>query len=307
MFSRRGSGLTLTRLVRRAAIRVCRCGWQHVQRPVSLSASQCKENSSSSHHSGNLDNIAWSARENVFGLAIPYPSFEPSLTATKFIDGFQNLEAGERKPDTEVLLAGRITAKREASKKLYFYDIDCGGHRIQIMSPLQQYEPHQNNDSSSDTSSQKTEFKTMHSTLRRGDIIGIRGFPGKTKVGELSLIPKEISLLSPCLLPLPEELKDVDARFRQRHVDLLVNSESKSHLVTRSRVIQHIRRFFEDRDFLEVETPILSTKSSGAMARPFTTESTALVHQSVTWFSFCSWLWITNVLVLVRELSSRCE
>ena len=307
MLARRGSGLTLTRLVRRAAGRVCQCGWQNVHTPVrfiSSSELQCKDNDSSN---SSLDNIAWSAREDVFGSAVPYPSFKPSLTAAKFIDGFHSLEAGERKPDTEVLLAGRITAKREASKKLYFYDIDCGGHRIQIMSPLQQYEPHQNNDSSSDTSSQKTEFKTMHSTLRRGDIIGIRGFPGKTKVGELSLIPKEISLLSPCLLPLPEELKDVDARFRQRHVDLLVNSESKSHLVTRSRVIQHIRRFFEDRDFLEVETPILSTKSSGAMARPFTTESTALVHQSVTWFSFCSWLWITNVLVLVRELSSRCE
>ena len=87
-------------------------------------------------------------------------------------------------------------------------------------------------------------------------------------------------MLSPCQRPLPVdgELKDVGARLRQRHVDLLVNKEYRAKLVTRAGVIHQIRRFFEDRGFLEVETPVLSTNSSGAAARPFLTESVALVR-----------------------------
>jgi len=217
-------------------------------------------------------NAAWADRDDVFANSRPYPHFQPTISGANFVASYSNLEKGARCPDTEVLLAGRIISKREASKKLFFYDVDCHGQRLQVMSPLQQYEQPQDGDEGSNS------FRDVHLNLRRGDIIGIRGFPGKSNVGELSIIPRHIQLLSPCLNPLPEELKEVGPRFRQRHVDLLVNKENKDHLVARARVIRNMRQFFEDREFLEVETPILSDYSSGAMARPFTTQSVALVR-----------------------------
>ncbi len=112
-----------------------------------------------------------------------------------------------------------------------------------------------------------------------GDIIGVKGFPFRTKTGEISIHAKELILLSKSLSPLPEKfhgLQDTDTRYRQRYVDLIMNEESRTTFVKRSQIIREIRNFLAGRDFLEVETPMLVSNAGGAAARPFETHYNAL-------------------------------
>jgi len=112
-----------------------------------------------------------------------------------------------------------------------------------------------------------------------GDIIGVKGFVFKTKTGEISVHAKELTLLSKSLTPLPEKfhgLQDVDMRYRQRYVDLIMNEESKNTFIKRSKIISEIRKFLDARGFMEVETPMLVANAGGAAARPFETHFNAL-------------------------------
>ena len=112
-----------------------------------------------------------------------------------------------------------------------------------------------------------------------GDIIGIKGFVFRTRMGEISIHAHEITLLSKSLLPLPEKwhgLKDTDTRYRQRYTDLICNPEVKDTFIKRSKIISSIRRYLDDRGFMEVETPMLVSNAGGAAARPFETHYNAL-------------------------------
>lgn len=112
-----------------------------------------------------------------------------------------------------------------------------------------------------------------------GDIVGVKGEIFKTHKGEISVKVKEITLLSKSLQPLPEKwhgLKDTDLRYRQRYVDLIVNPEVKNTFILRSKIIKSIRKFLDDRGFLEVDTPLLNTIPGGAAARPFITHHNTL-------------------------------
>ncbi len=112
-----------------------------------------------------------------------------------------------------------------------------------------------------------------------GDIYGVKGYAFRTKTGEISIHAEEMTLLSKSLQILPEKfhgLTDTDMRYRQRYVDLIMNQESKAVFIKRSQILKEIRNFLADRDFMEVETPMLVSNAGGAAARPFETHYNAL-------------------------------
>ena len=163
----------------------------------------------------------------------------------------------------QVSVAGRIMSKR-GQGKVGFYDIQDSEGRIQLFAKM-------------DIIGEET-YKLLK-TYDIGDIVGIKGEVFKTKMGEISIRGKEITLLSKSLQILPEKwhgLKDTDLRYRQRYVDLIVNPDVKKTFVIRSKIIKYIREFLDNRDFIEVDTPVLSTLAGGASARPFITHHNAL-------------------------------
>ncbi|MGG4096699.1 MULTISPECIES: lysine--tRNA ligase [Paenibacillus] len=163
----------------------------------------------------------------------------------------------------EVNLAGRIMAKRGMGKASFAHIQDLSG-RIQIYVrqdsiPEAQYE--------------------AFSILDLGDIIGVKGVLFKTKTGETTIKVKELEVLSKSLYPLPEKfhgLKDVELRYRQRYVDLIINPDVQKTFIARSRIIQSMRRYLDSQGYLEVETPTLHSIAGGAAARPFITHHNAL-------------------------------
>uniref|UniRef100_A0A7M5WTD3 Lysine--tRNA ligase n=2 Tax=Clytia hemisphaerica TaxID=252671 RepID=A0A7M5WTD3_9CNID len=189
----------------------------------------------------------------------PYPhKFNVDISLTEFIEKYNNVEPGTWHDD-RVSVAGRIHAKRLSGPKLIFYDLRGEGVKIQIMA---------------DQRSSEQDFGYIHGKIRRGDIVGVKGRPGKTKKGELSIQPSEIELLSPCLHMLPHlhfGLKDKETRFRQRYLDLILNEDVRQKFYTRSRVINYVRRFLDQMGFLEIETPMMNMIPGGATAKPFIT------------------------------------
>ena len=172
-------------------------------------------------------------------------------------DNFESME------NTDVAMAGRVMAKRGMGKAI-FADIADDRGRIQIYVRL--------NDVGEETFA---DFRKVDI----GDIIGIEGYVFKTKMGEISIHCRSVTLLAKSLRPLPEKfhgLTDRETRYRQRYVDLIMNPEVKQAFVIRSRFIKHVRSFLDERGYMEVETPVLNTISGGATARPFITHHNTL-------------------------------
>ncbi|KAJ1967903.1 lysyl-tRNA synthetase [Dimargaris xerosporica] len=189
----------------------------------------------------------------------PYPhKFHVSLSLPEFIARFQGLADGERLSEA-VTVSGRIHNKRASGAKLRFYDLHGEGVKIQIMAQAQDAE---------------RDFAATHDVLRRGDIVGVRGFPGKSKRGELSIFPQDVTLLSPCLRMLPKAhygFKDQESRYRQRYLDLIMNQDVRQKFLARTKIVSYVRRYLDSRQFLEVETPMMNMVAGGATARPFIT------------------------------------
>lgn len=194
-----------------------------------------------------------------------YPhKFHVSSEFEEIRSKYGHLEKGQSLPEDKVTIAGRIMVKRESGSKLKFYSLQSNGINLQVMAQAQ--------DADGD-------FKEMHDLLRRGDIIGVEGYPARTNPqkggeGELSIFATKVILLTPCLHMLPTEhygFKDQEARYRKRYLDLIVNKRTREIFLARSKIIQYIRRFLDNRDFIEVETPILNIIAGGATAKPFTT------------------------------------
>ncbi|KAF1799141.1 lysyl-tRNA synthetase [Mucor lusitanicus] len=191
----------------------------------------------------------------------PYPhKFHVDMSLPDFIEKFNSLDVDKRLDDQVISVAGRIHNKRASGAKLRFYDLHGEGVKIQVMASLQDNEG--------------DDYSEIHDLLRRGDIVGVTGVPGKTKRGELSIFPKKVTLLSPCLRMLPKAnygFKDMELRFRQRYLDLIMNNFVRDKFTIRSKIITYVRSFFDQRNFLEVETPMMNTIAGGATAKPFIT------------------------------------
>ncbi len=191
--------------------------------------------------------------------------FKPTHLATDLISKYGELSEEELKniPD-EFSLAGRVMAIRDFGKSLFFHISDRSG---KIQGYIKK-------DVVGDD-----EHKAFKKFVDLGDFIGIKGNLFKTRTGELTLNVTEYKFLTKSLHPLPEKwhgLKDVEIRYRQRYLDLISNPDIKEIFLTRSKIINLIRRFLEERDFVEVETPILHPIAGGAAARPFETHHNAL-------------------------------
>nr|XP_019954492.1 PREDICTED: lysine--tRNA ligase isoform X1 [Paralichthys olivaceus] len=192
----------------------------------------------------------------------PYPhKYHVDLSLTEFIEKYNHLQPGDQLTDVTLKVTGRVHAKRESGAKLIFYDLRGEGVKLQVMANSRNYKSEE-------------AFVAINNKLRRGDIIGVHGNPGKTKKGELSIIPIELTLLSPCLHMLPHlhfGLKDKETRFRQRYLDLILNDYVRQKFITRAKIITYLRKFLDELGFLEIETPMMNIIPGGAVARPFVT------------------------------------
>ena len=163
----------------------------------------------------------------------------------------------------QVCIAGRVMSKR-VKGKVAFMDVHDKSGKLQVFAKRD------------DLGEEEYAFVKRWDV---GDIVEIRGFVFRTQTGEVSVHAEKVRLLTKSLLPLPEKfhgLTDTDTRYRQRYVDLIMNTEVKDTFIKRSKIISSIRRYLDSQGFMEVETPMLVANAGGAAARPFETHFNAL-------------------------------
>jgi lysyl-tRNA synthetase, class II len=204
--------------------------------------------------------------EEIAGLGVPvYPnSFERTHTVSELVDAYSGRSHDELEAERPLTVSsGRILAVRTFGKA-NFLAISDGRLRIQVYVR--------------EDSLPALDFQ-IFKRLDFGDWIGVEGRLFRTKTNELTIWASRLHFLSKCLLPLPEKwhgLTDVEIRYRQRYLDLVVNPDSRRVFETRSRVVSALREFMTRRGFLEVETPMMQPIPGGALARPFVTHHNAL-------------------------------
>lgn len=200
--------------------------------------------------------------------------YEVTHHSQEIKDNFDKLECGHdeegkliREDSKLVSIAGRIMLKRVMGKASFCNVQDRDGN-IQVYVA-------RNDISKEEPWEEYKDFKKMDI----GDIVGVKGYPFKTKTGEMSIHATEVTLLTKSLQILPEKhhgLTNTDMRYRQRYLDLIMNQESKETFIKRSKIIKEIRNFLDAKDFMEVETPMLVHNAGGAAARPFETHYNSL-------------------------------
>ncbi len=194
----------------------------------------------------------------------PYSySFERDISCKDFVDQHNFLESGQKLEDKSFQIAGRVITKRDMGKASFFHIQDQTG-QLQCYLKIQ-------NISSED----QIHFKH----LDIGDIIGLKGFPFKTKTGQMSCHCQTFQILCKSLESLPEKfhgLTDIETKYRLRHLHLIVDQKAKEVFQTRAMIIKEIRHFLDQKGFIEVETPILQPVYGGAAAHPFVTQHRTL-------------------------------
>jgi lysyl-tRNA synthetase, class II len=191
--------------------------------------------------------------------------WESTYHTAQLQEKFVDLPSGEE-VDFPVAVAGRVMARRFMGK-LAFCTLEDETGKIQLYIEKQAIEEGM-------VGTLENAFKTIEKLVDVGDIIGVKGTIKRTQKGELSVFVKQFSILTKSLLPLPDKwhgLTDVAKRYRQRYVDLIVNPEVRQTFRRRARITAGIRRYLEEREFLEIETPVLQSEAGGADARPFVT------------------------------------
>lgn len=251
---------------------------QRLARPFSTEAGYITRRTREIAEFGNASNggnagTSWSA----------YPSNVPmNTTVERFIASYaDSLENGARMTEVQIQTSGRITSKREASKKLVFFDIYQNRKRVQVMAAKGSFEG---------------DWGILQ-LLKRGDVVAIEGCPAKTKLGELTVRAHNITLLAPCLHDIPEKLSAPDLRFRQRYLDLIVNKENIKIFALRSRMLSALRKFLDEKGFLEVETPTLWPKQGGATATPFVTRSQAIGNETNMYLRIAPELFLKELVI----------
>ena len=194
-----------------------------------------------------------------------YPRrFDRTHTISALVEGFSDRSAETLEADkVDTVAAGRVLAIRNFGKA-NFLSLSDGQQRIQIY--IRQ------------DALPELDFKTFK-LLDFGDHIGIHGHLFRTRTGELSIWARQVVFLAKCHLPLPEKwhgLQDVETRYRQRYLDLIVNPDSRRVFEVRTKAVTAIRAFLDSRGFVEVETPVMQAIAGGAAARPFVTHHNAL-------------------------------
>ncbi|KAH7403163.1 hypothetical protein BKA64DRAFT_668464 [Cadophora sp. MPI-SDFR-AT-0126] len=190
-----------------------------------------------------------------------------AMTLLDYTVKYGDMKPSELRKSDYVMLRGRVLSCRVASSALVFLDIVQDGTTVQMVADLSRI--------AFIGGESKRSFKAFCRLIRRGDIISVYGHPYVTQRGELSLNAIEIpQILSPSLASLPRTLEDRETRVRNRHVDMLVNSNVAETLRLRSHIIQNMRDFLLKDNFMEVQTPLIADKAGGAIAKPFTTVAT---------------------------------
>lgn len=198
----------------------------------------------------------------------PYPhKFHVTYDLANFEKEFGHLKKGELVRDKIINIGCRIYNIRTSGENLRFYEVSVNGADTQIMA------------TNMENTSEKP-FADQHDILRRGDMIGVKGFPGRTSPkrednpGELSIFAQEVTLLAPCLHQIPSEhfgFQDQEQRYRNRHLDLIMNKKTVDTFISRANIVKYIRNYFDNNGFHELETPILMKNAGGATASPFWT------------------------------------
>ncbi len=196
-----------------------------------------------------------------------YPhSFQVNCVYNDLVEKTNKLEPHETNELEEFSCQARIYTIRSSGSKLYFLTVNILNGENLVDSKFQIVIAKQVLTSPESIDKAKL--------LGMGDIIGVRGYLGKTKVGEPSLFAREFVRLAICSHEIPKEqyaVSDYDVRFRKRYLDLICNQSSRYNLITRSKIIKFLRNYLDGRGFMEVETPILHTNYGGANAKPFIT------------------------------------
>lgn len=216
-----------------------------------------------------LEQVRIAKKDELKSLGVnPYPQFlKRGMSIAQFREKFafiKDLAEGEKKADEIVTLSGRLKLKRVAGKST-FANIEDDSGNIQVYYSL--------------GSIGEEEYAKFKKNLEVGDIAQITGYAFITQTGEFSIHASKIVLASKALSPLPEKfhgLSDTEIRYRQRYLDMIMNGEVRDDFIKRAKIISGIRKFFEERGFLEVETPMMHPIAGGANARPFITHHNTL-------------------------------
>ena len=195
----------------------------------------------------------------------PYPQrYEATHSLQQVLDAYSGKSGEELERErVAVRVAGRVMTVRPHGKA-GFAHLQSDGARLQIYVRL-------------DAVGER-DFE-LYKLLDLGDLIGVEGYLFRTRTGELTVHAERLSFLAKALLPLPEKwhgLADVEMRYRQRYVDLMVNPQVRETFVKRSRLIRALREFLDGEGYVEVETPMMQPLAGGALARPFKTHHNAL-------------------------------
>ena len=193
--------------------------------------------------------------------------FDRTHTAAELQKAHEGLEAGAEVEGVVEAVCGRVKARRVFGK-LAFLSLEDDSGSIQLYCDKKRV----------DAAAPGT-FKRIVDLVDMGDIVGARGVVKRTEKGELSVAVESFEMLTKSLLPLPDKFKgltDVETRYRQRYVDLIASPEVRDTFRTRAAIVSGIRRFLDDRAFMEMETPVLESRAGGADAKPFNTFHNAL-------------------------------